>query len=75
MVASSAVDGDEAPPYMRPERLAMAAAWASFFGVAAFIAPTGDAVNTFDIEFVKTLIAQPFRCDIIGQFARGRHSS
>mmetsp|Transcript_29593 Transcript_29593/g.74270 ORF Transcript_29593/g.74270 Transcript_29593/m.74270 type:complete len:292 (+) Transcript_29593:133-1008(+) len=49
------------PDYLRPERLALATAWAGFFGFAAVVAPHGDAVNAFDLDFVKTLIGQPFK--------------
>jgi hypothetical protein len=38
----------------------MGAAWVGFFSFAAFVAPSGDAVAAWDIDFVKTLISTPF---------------
>ncbi len=47
--------------YLLPERLALAAAWVAFLGAAVAIAPSGEAVNIFDISFIQTIIQSPFR--------------
>jgi len=57
---SGAPGGESKPDYLRPERLVLAATWLGFFGVAAVIAPSGPEVNAYDVDFVRTLISQPF---------------